>query len=145
MIGHARDTIIFIHGYNVSFKEALTSAAQLKQNFSQDAGGPGVNVVLFSLPSDGSMKPFLAYANDRQDAAASGPAFARGLLKLADFLRGSPPEEACDHNVHLVAHSMGNYVLRHTVQEFVAQSRERPARLFDQVFLTAADEEDHAF
>ena len=141
MIGHARDTVIFIHGYNVSFKEALTSAAQLKQNFSQDAGGPGVNVVLFSWPSDGSMKPFLAYANDRQDATASGPAFARGLLKLADFLRGSTPEEACDHNVHLVAHSMGNYVLRHTVQEFVAQSRGRPARLFDQVFLTAADED----
>ena len=115
MIGHARDTVIFIHGYNVSFKEALTSAAQLKQNFSQDAGGPGVNVVLFSWRSDGWMKPFLAYANDRQDAAASGPAFARGLLKLADFLRGSTPEEACDHNVHLVAHSMGNYVLRHTV------------------------------
>lgn len=59
MIGHARDTVIFIHGYNVSFKEALTSTAQLKQNFSQDAGGPGVNVVLFSWPSDGSMKPFL--------------------------------------------------------------------------------------
>ena len=34
MIGHARDTVIFIRGYNVSFKEALTSAAQLKQNFS---------------------------------------------------------------------------------------------------------------
>ena len=145
MIGHARDTVIFIHGYNVSFKEALTSAAQVKRNFSKDEGGPGVNVVLFSWPSDGSMKPFLAYANDRQDAAASGPAFARGLLKLADFLRGSTPAEACDHNVHLVAHSMGNYVLRHTVQEFIARSAGRPARLFDQVFLMAADEDDDAF
>ena len=145
MIGHARDTVVFIHGYNVRFKEGLTSAARVKRNFSRDEGGPGVNMVLFSWPSDGSMKPFLAYANDRQDAAASGPAFARGLLKLADFLRGSTPEEACDHNVHLVAHSMGNYVLRHTVQEYVAQSPGRPARLFDQIFMMAADEDDDAF
>ena len=145
MIGHSRDTVIFIHGYNVSFKEALTAAARLKLNFSADEGGPGVNVVLFSWPSDGSMMPFIAYANDRQDAAASGPAFARGLLKLGDFLRGSTPEEACEQRIHMVAHSMGNYVLRHTVQEIVAQSSGRPARLFDQAFLMAADEDDDAF
>ena len=145
MVEHERDAVIFIHGYNVSFKEALTSAARLKRNFSTDAGGSGVNVVLFSWPSDGSMMPYLAYANDRQDAAASGPAFARGLLKLADFLRGSTSEEACDQSIHLVAHSMGNYVLRHTVQEIVAHSSGRPVRIFDQVFLMAADEDDDAF
>ena len=145
MVEHSRDTVIFIHGYNVSFKEALTDAVRLKHNLSTAAGGPGVNVVLFSWPSDGSMMPFIAYANDRQDAAASGPAFARGLLKLADFLRGSTPEEVCDQRIHLVAHSMGNYVLRHTVQEIVKHSSGRPVRLFDQVFLMAADEDDDAF
>ena len=117
----------------------------LKRNFSTARGGPGVNVVLFSWPSDGSMMPYIAYANDRQDAAASGPAFARGLLKLTDFLRGSTSEEACDQRIHLVAHSMGNYVLRHTVQEIVAHSSGRPVRIFDQVFLMAADEDDDAF
>ena len=145
MIQHARDTVVFVHGYNVSFREALTSAARLKQNFSTDAGGPGINVVLFSWPSDGSMMPYIAYGNDRQDAAASGPAFARGLLKLADFLRGSTPAEVCNQRLHLVAHSMGNYVLRHTVQEYVKQSPGRPARLFDEVFLMAADEDNDAF
>lgn len=40
---------------------------------------------------------------------------------------------------------MGNYVLRHTVQGIVAQSSGRPVRLFDQVFLMAADEDDDAF
>ena len=48
IIGHTRDTIIFVHGFNVPFKEALTSAATIKQNFIKDAGVPGVNVVLFS-------------------------------------------------------------------------------------------------
>ena len=91
------------------------------------------------------MMPFLAYASDRQDAAASGPAFARGFLKLTDFLRGSTPQEACDQRVHLVAHSMGNYVLRHAVQEIVARSPGRATRIFDQVFLMAADEDADAF
>jgi esterase/lipase superfamily enzyme len=145
MVQHQRDTVVFVHGYNVSFRDALSSAARLKYNFSTSEGGPGINVVLFSWPSDGSMMPYIAYANDRQDAAASGPAFARGLLKLADFLRGSTPEDACEHKLHLVAHSMGNYVLRHTVQEYVRQSSGRPVRLFDQVFLMAADEDDDAF
>ena len=145
MLHHQRDTVVFVHGYNVSFADALASAARLKQNFSTANNGPGINVVLFSWPSDGSMMPYIAYGNDRQDAAASGPAFARGLLKLAEFLRGSTPEDACDHQLHLVAHSMGNYVLRHTVQEFVSQSSGRPVRLFDQVFLMAADEDDDAF
>jgi esterase/lipase superfamily enzyme len=145
MIHHARDTVIFVHGYNVSFRQALTSAAQLKRNFSTIKGGPGVNVVLFSWPSDGSMMPYIAYGNDRQDAQASGPGFARGLLKVADFLRGSSAEEACDQRLHLVAHSMGNYVLRHTVQEYVKQSSGRPARIFDQVLLMAADEDDDTF
>ncbi|MDH3910289.1 MAG: alpha/beta fold hydrolase [Rhodospirillales bacterium] len=145
MASAKRDTVIFIHGYNVSFKEALTAAAQLKVKLGRDAGGPGVNVVLFSWPSDGSMMPYLAYANDRQDAAASGPAFARGFLKLANFLRGSTPEEACDQRVHLVAHSMGNYVLRHAVQEIERQSSGRVPRIFDQVYLMAADEDDDAF
>ncbi|MYF71275.1 MAG: alpha/beta hydrolase [Proteobacteria bacterium] len=145
MIDHSCDTVVFIHGYNVSFHQALTSAARLKQKLSEGQGGMHLNMVLFSWPSDGSMMPYVAYANDRQDALASGPAFARGLLKLADFLRGATPEQSCDQRIHLIAHSMGNYVLRHTVQHYIAQSQGRPARLFDQVLLMAADEDDDAF
>ncbi len=145
MAKHGRATVVFIHGYNVSFREAVKSAAQLKQNLKGHAGGKGVNVVLFSWPSDGKMTPFLAYASDRHDAAAAGPAFARGFLKLADFLRGATREEECAESIHLVAHSMGNYVLRHAVQEVANQSPGRPPRVFDQVFLMAADEDDDAF
>lgn len=143
MLDHSRDTVIFIHGYNVTFGQALTAAARLKENLRRESGG--VNLVLFSWPSDGSMAPFLAYANDRQDAAASGAAFARGFLKLADFLGGATSEEDCEESIHLVAHSMGNYVLRGAVQEISRLHAGRPPRVFDQVFLMAADEDDNAF
>lgn len=143
MMEFNRDTVVFVHGYNVTFKQALTSAAMLERNFSKH--GRDTNVVLFSWPSDGSMMPFLAYGSDRQDAAASGPAFARGFLKLTDFLCNAKKDEECDQSIHLVTHSMGNYVLRHAVQEILVQSPGRPHRVFDQILMMAADEDDDAF
>ena len=145
MTDHGRDTLVYIHGYNVTFKEALSAAAKLASNLKGHEDGKGINVVLFSWPSDGSAMPYLAYASDRQDAAPSGPAFARAFMKLADFLRGATSEEECDQRLHLLAHSMGNYVLRHAVQEIRSNYPGRPPRVFDQIFMMAADEDDDTF
>lgn len=137
------DLLVFVHGYNVSFREAVESAAALQDRLR--TAGRKVIVLLFSWPSDGSMMPFLAYASDRQDAAASGPAFGRAFLKLSDFLNEATPEQECDQSVHLVAHSMGNYVLRHALQTIRRERAGRLPRVFDQVLLMAADEDDDAF
>lgn len=137
------DTIIFIHGYNVSFCTALRSALEMQKNFGSHRNP--VNLALFSWPSDGSMMSWLAYASDRRDAAASGPAFARGLLKVGDFLRALSPDQSCGRELHLVAHSMGNYVLRHALQHMRSETASRLPRLFDHIFLVAADEDEDAF
>lgn len=139
------DTLVFVHGYNTDFRESIKNAARLKQNFSSLNGGKGVRVVVFSWPSDGSATPFLAYRSDREDARASGPGFARAFLKLADFLSLAQPEENCDQCLHLVAHSMGVYLLRHALQAIIQERGQHPPRLFDQVFLMAADEDNDAF
>jgi esterase/lipase superfamily enzyme len=45
-----------------------------------------------------------------------------------------------------MAHSMGSYVLRHTLQQTQKISGSEPLpRLFDNIILTAADEDDDAF
>jgi esterase/lipase superfamily enzyme len=139
------DTIVFIHGYNVSFKEAMKAAAKIGRNFAGLNSGRGVNILAFSWPSDGSMAPWIAYSSDRRDAAASGPAFARGILKLRDFVHEMSERDACSQKIHLIAHSMGNYVLRHALQEIRQQSPTGLPRIFDQIFLMAADEDDDAF
>ncbi len=113
MLEQEEDTVIFIHGYNVTFTEGLREAAQLSHRLAAINGNKGASVAVFSWPSDGSLLPWKAYASDRRDAAASGPALARGILKLADYLRGISRQDACQQRVHLIAHSMGNYVLRH--------------------------------
>jgi esterase/lipase superfamily enzyme len=152
------DTVILLHGFNVSFKDGLRGAAELERELTRanaaDKGDPlKLNMVLFSWPSDASLlltsasnaQTAIAYKNDRLDASASGVAFARAFLKLADYLNAVASEQKCEQRLHLVAHSMGNYVLRHALQEVRAQVGERLPRLFDQTLLMAADEDDDSF
>lgn len=134
------DTLAFIHGYNVSFEEAMITGARILDKYDAQHA---INVVVFTWPSDGSMVPFLAYKRDRTDAAASAPAFARALMKLQDFLRSIRRGDECFARIHLMAHSMGNYVLRNGLQE--AKRVGSIARIFDQIFLMAADEDDDSF
>jgi esterase/lipase superfamily enzyme len=141
MMTRQQDCVIFIHGFNVTFKEAIQRTAQLKR-FYADAP---MSFFLFTWPSDGSMLPFKAYASDRDDARASGVALGRGLQKFASFLHGSRPEEYCGQNVHLFAHSMGNYALRWAFQAVQSSTGSTLRRLLEQVVLFAADEDDDAF
>ncbi|WP_416666094.1 alpha/beta hydrolase [Egbenema bharatensis] len=151
----AEDTLIFIHGFNTPFHSALRQAAQIHQILTQpDVLNPEplrLNMCVFSWPSDGSLlltnpraQDVVAYRNDRLDAAASGAAFARGFLKVADFI-DSCRGEACLQRLHLLTHSMGTYVLRNALQEVRLFVPNRLPRIFDQILLIASDEDDDAF
>ena len=140
MQGNDRDTIFSIHGFNYSFRDAIFRTAELQQWL----GPVQRNWMLFTWPSDGSMEPIKAYMSDRLDAAASGPAMARGILKAAEFIHSLPRDERCQRRIHLIAHSMGNYVLRHAVQEMRRFVGSALPRLFDQIILFAPDEDNDA-
>ena len=132
-----RNTVIMILGFATPFEQALIGAAKTKAAY----GPANLNVFLFSWPSDGRNAPH-DYGNDRHDAQSSGLAFARGLMKLVAFLREG---DACGQRVHLLAHSMGNYVLRHTLQEMIKMTPTgRLPRVFDNIFSFAADEDSDA-
>ncbi|WP_297508104.1 alpha/beta fold hydrolase [uncultured Caulobacter sp.] len=148
MVG-GQDTLVFIHGFNVSFNGAIEAGARLARQVrvgsaSPDGGRP-VNVVVFSWPSDGEAVPFMSYYSDREDARASGPALARTYLKLREFLGKLRAEDHCQRSIHLMTHSMGAYVLRHGLQAALAKDSDSLARIFDQILLAAPDEDDDAF
>lgn len=144
MRSRSRDSVILIHGFNMTFKDAVESAARLKTRFAQLSNQQyQPNIFVFSWPSNGRL---FEYKDDRHDAQTSGYAFARGLEKLTRFLRATSEGEACQQRVNLIAHSMGAYVLRHALQETqnISGTRILP-RLFDNIILTAADEDNDAF
>jgi esterase/lipase superfamily enzyme len=150
-----RDTLVFIHGFNVSFVAGLEAGALLAASLPSKE-----NIVVFSWPSDGEAIPYMSYYSDREDARASGPALARAYLKLFDFVKDLREAELqrreksgeysaepglCERKIHILAHSMGNYVLRHGIQAICVKDSNRMVRMFDQVVMAAADEDDDTF
>ena len=140
------DVLVFVHGFNVSWWSAVASAAALERTLQNRSSRRKIKVVLFTWPSNGRALPWVSYRSDRADAAATGGAIGRGFLKLRDFLselrQGGPggEDERCMRRIHLLCHSMGNYVLQHAIARTVAHSpAARPPRLWDHVFLSAPD------
>jgi esterase/lipase superfamily enzyme len=151
----AHDVVVFVHGYNVTWHEAVGSALGLQCMLERGDGSfdRKVKVVLFSWPSDGNMLPFVSYKSDRTDAAASGFAVGRAFLKLRDYFlklpriaRAEGTPQDCERQIHLLCHSMGNYVLQNALQrvEEFAGGRALP-RLFSDILLCAPDVDADVF
>jgi len=140
MKADVQDTVLFIHGFDYKFNEALVGLGLLRQRLNLGEF-KAANMVVFTWPSDGSMTPFLSYASDRRDAKDSGEAGGRALLQLSDFLNALKPGDFCRGRIHIVAHSMGVYVLRNAIQALIKNLPASPPTLFDQVLLIAGDED----
>jgi esterase/lipase superfamily enzyme len=144
------DVLIYIHGFNVSWADAVSSALALQEMLNHpESTEPAqqVLVVLFTWPSDGLALPFVSYKSDRTEASAAGCAVGRGFLKLRDFLHSLQAEsrkkggaQVCEQDIHLLCHSMGNYVLQNAlprIDQFTPGTS--LPRLFEHIFLCSPD------
>lgn len=143
MIAEARDVVGYIHGYAADFVMSLERAAEISDKLAK-ADKP-VFVVAVSWPADGDMIPLVSYHRDRDDARDSGPAIGRAFLKLRDYVDELARADRCQQRLHLIAHSMGNYATRHAVQAIRREIGDELPRVFDNIILAAADEDDDAF
>ena len=156
------DTIVLFHGFCNTFTSALKGAAELKCLYELESQREHTMIV-FSWPSDGNL---LAYDSDRSDAHASGRILGAGLYKMGLFLlelcflqnnrkrssdTGKNINSKKENNIspcgrlHIMAHSMGNYVLRWVLQELRQITGEKLSQLFDEILLIAADEDKNSF
>lgn len=147
------DILIYIHGFNVSWCDAVGSALALQLMLQQTPNRDTkqhLKVVLFSWPSDGMALPWVSYKSDRSEAEGSGAAVGRGFLKLRDFLADlrdrakKGGKTLCGQDIHLLCHSMGNYMLQSAlarVSDFTPGTS--LPRIFEHVFLCAADVDDN--
>jgi len=90
-----RGALVFVHGYNVDFAEALRRTAQI----AFDIGFEGAPV-LFSWPSQGSLA---GYTRDEANIEWTEP-------HLRDFLRDLAGQTSVG-TVHVIAHSLGSRAL----------------------------------
>ena len=98
----SKSLLVFVHGYNVSFREASFRTAQL----AHDLRFPGV-VMFYSWPSAGAM---MGYLHDVESSQLSKAIFDQ----LLDDLSALKFED-----IYVVAHSLGNRVVGGTIADRV--------------------------
>ena len=144
LIANKADLVLLLHGYACSFDNALSNAAEIKSRWATP--DRPLETAVFSWPADGRTIPWMSYASDRDDARSSAKAVARSLLRFLGYLRDLDRGAWCNAGIHLVAHSMGNYVLRQTLQAMISDLGGRTLpRVFKTIFMMAPDEDDDAF
>jgi esterase/lipase superfamily enzyme len=141
-----RNLLIFIHGFDNSFEDAITRAAFNREWFAASGvGAADTTVVAFTWPSLGQLisfpLPWGDYRRDQMMAGQSGfhlMSFFANLLPLVEQARTN------GSRIFLLAHSMGNFALQAAVESWFSHGN-GDALLFDEAFLAAADEQFNTF
>jgi esterase/lipase superfamily enzyme len=115
-----KEMLVYLHGYNVPFDDAMRRAGQLGYDLGYENG----TIAAFSWPSLGNPAE---YAADAANAEWTGPALERFLTRLADSTGAQ--------RISVIAHSMGNRALASVLRTFA--SRSQPA--FSELVLAAPD------
>jgi esterase/lipase superfamily enzyme len=118
----SRRVLVFVHGYNTRFEEAVYRFAQI----AHDSNAPAVPV-LFTWPSRGKL---LAYGYDRESAAYSRDALERLLQVLAD--------DREVREIAVLAHSMGNWTTLEALRQMAIRKGRISPKIRD-VMLAAPD------
>jgi esterase/lipase superfamily enzyme len=127
-----RSALVFIHGFNVHFEEAIRRMAQIAYDLHYD-GAP----VAFSWPSAGQLS-LVSYNRDGDLAELSIPA-------LEDFLMQIQQESGAG-SLQIIAHSMGNRILLRALKEIATRqpAGKRSLRVSEIIFM-APDVEAEVF
>ncbi len=135
-----RDLLVFIHGFDNSFEDAITRAAFNREWFA-DSGVTTADmaVIAFSWPSLGQIVSFpipqADYLHDRNMARLAG-------IHLMTFFAALDPiltkARAAGFRTFLLAHSMGNLALESAVENWFLHGNGED-HLFDLAVLAAGD------
>lgn len=140
----AEQILVFIHGFNNQPEDAAFQRAEkLQQLFDAEAAGLVEVVALIwpCLPTQGTREFIKGYYSDQGAADCSAAAFGRALARLQAWqLENIEKDEPCLKRINVLAHSMGNRVLRGAVKWWADELLGGgPSLLFRNLFMVAAD------
>src|SRR5690606_3614266 len=96
---------IFIHGYNVTFRDAARRTAQIAYDL-KFSGAP----VMFSWPAQGDVEDYTIDEN----SAAWAESQVTQFLEATALASGA-------RRMHIIAHSMGNRIVTKALERMVIQ------------------------
>jgi len=120
--GPTRHVLVFVHGYNTRFEEAVYRLAQITHD-----SGARVVPVLFTWPSRGKL---FDYVYDRESATYSRD----GLEAVLQALAKDPNVES----ISILAHSMGNFVAVEALRQMAIRDRKLSPKIKD-IMLASPD------
>jgi esterase/lipase superfamily enzyme len=135
-----RDLLVFIHGFDNTFSDAITRAAFNREWLAaSQMEGTNTAVIAFSWPSKGEIVSFPipqeAYLADQHMARNSGSALMSFLANLNPILAAA---RAQGRRATLLAHSMGNLAFEAAVETWFLDGQ-GDATMFDLAILAAGD------
>ena len=152
------DTILFFHGFRNTFYDSLLGAAQIKSLYERE-NNCEYTVIVLSWPSQGGS--FFSYGRDEDAADQSDEVLGEGIYQLSRFFmelclhrwdqeqaivsdrerkNNTKKQNSCGR-LHILAHSMGNSVLRHILQKLREITQDHIFQWFNEILLIAADED----
>ena len=117
-----RKVLVFVHGYNTRFEEAVFRFAQIAHDSRAD-----VTPVLFTWPSRGQA---LSYLYDRESASFSRDALESVLQAIVDDKHVG--------SVSVLAHSLGNWVAVEALRQMAIRDRGLSPKIRD-IMLASPD------
>lgn len=120
-----KEVLVFVHGFNVSFADAVLRTAQIAYDLGFD-GAP----ITYTWPSRSSLSE-AGYHADETNAEWTAPHLERFLTEVAS--------RSGARKIHLIAHSMGNRPLTAALRGMAARMQPGSKPLFEHIVLTAPD------
>lgn len=140
-----KNLLFFIHGFN-NLPEDVFKKTELLQKMADSKKAKEVLIVPFIWPCDNDFGIIKDYKDDQIAADRSGTSIMNALNKFLEW--GKEPENMeipCLKRINILAHSMGNRVLRRAVFEWKKYYQHQGVpQISRNTFLVAADIENES-
>jgi esterase/lipase superfamily enzyme len=142
-----RQILLYIHGYS-NLPDDVFAAAIEFQNLCDKKDRFEILVIPVIWPCDNDLGVVKDYWDDQKSADQSGISLARALSRFLEWRESklnSPDTDPCLKRINVLAHSMGNRVLRETLAEWDKYDlADGVPLIFRNTFLVAADIENES-
>lgn len=138
----ARQVLVYIHGFSNLPEDVFAAAEEFQKLCDKKKAG---EILLLPLiwPCDADLGIVKDYWDDQKAADQSAFTFARVMQKFMEWRNSeqyNPEDDPCLKRINVLAHSMGNRVLRQTLSNWHRYDQPHGLPLlFRNTFLVAAD------
>lgn len=142
-----RQILLFIHGFSNMPKDIFERAIELQQLCDSKSANEAL-VVPIIWPCDSDIGIVKDYWDDQKSADFSAQSLSRALSRFMEWRQSpanTPESDPCLKRINVLAHSMGNRVLRETLRVWDQYDLSSGVPLiFRNTFLVAADIENES-